>query len=251
MLRKKRGSFEWLEFELFQEFKQLRQGVFLRHGGISEGPYASLNTGDNVEDDPSHVRLNREKIRKHLGCKTLLSGKQVHGDRIIEVQKVTGVECDGLVTQAKGLGLAVMHADCQVALFYDPVHQAIGSIHAGWRGNVLNIYEKAVGKMHKEFGSKPADLLVGISPSLGPCCGEFINYEKELPQPFWAYQVKPYYFDLWEISRSQLLKAGILPAHLEIARICTCCNPTDFYSFRRDKPTGRHATVICLSNDRY
>lgn len=244
MLRKKRGSFEWLEFELFQEFNCLQHGVFLRYGGISEGPYASLNTGGAVGDDPSHVRLNCEKIRRHLGCKTLMSSHQVHGDLVSHVQDTVKIECDGLVTQAKGLGLAVMHADCQVAIFYDPVHQAIGSIHAGWRGNVLNIYEKAVGKMHKEFGSKPADLFVGISPSLGPCCGEFINYEKELPPSFWVYQVRPYYFDLWEVSRAQLLKVGILPAHLEIAGICTCCNPADFYSFRRDKPTGRHATVI-------
>lgn len=247
MLRKKRGSFEWLEFDLFQEFSELHHGVFLRHGGVSEGPFASLNTVAAHGDDPLHVRLNREKIRKHLGCKSLIIGKQMHGDRVLAVQGSCSLECDGLITQAKGLGLATMHADCQVAILYDPLHEAVGCIHAGWRGNVLNIYEKALGKMHQEFGSKPADLFVGVSPSLGPCCAEFIHYEKELPPPFWQYQVRPYYFDLWEIGRAQLLQAGILPSHLEIAQLCTYCNPADFYSFRREKPTGRHATVACLT----
>lgn len=248
MLRKKRGSFEWLEFELFQEFATVKHGVFLRHGGISEGPYTSLNVGGLVGDDPAHVRLNQEKIRKHLGCKNLASGKQVHGDRVLLASEGDAKECDGLITQEKLQGLAVMHADCQVAVFYDPIQEAIGCVHAGWRGNVVNIYEKAVGKMHREFGSKSADLFVGIGPSLGPCCAEFIKYEKELPPPFWQFQVRPYYFDLWEIGRTQLMSAGVLPGHIEMAEICTCCNPSDYYSFRRDKPTGRHATVILLND---
>jgi polyphenol oxidase len=249
MLRKKRGSFEWLEFEILQEFPQVRHGVFLRHGGVSEGPFATLNTVSVHGDDPALVRLNCEKIRKHLGCKALISGKQVHGDQVVVIHDRCNVECDGFVTQTEGLGLAIMHADCQVALLYDPIHHAIGCIHAGWRGNVLNIYEKAVHKMCSTFGSKPADIFACIAPSLGPCCAQFIHYEKEFPPSLWHYQVRPYYFDLWAIGRDQLIAAGILPGHFEMAKMCTYCNPTDFYSFRRDKPTGRHATVICL-NDR-
>jgi YfiH family protein len=246
MQRKKRGSLEWLEFDLLEEFAKVKHGVFLRHGGVSEGPFATLNTVAAHGDDPGHVGLNCSKIRKHLGCGSLISGSQVHGNTVVVVPHQALVECDGYVTREKGVGLAIMHADCQVAIMYDPIHHVCGCIHAGWRGNVVNIYEKAVQKMSQEFSSNPADLLVGISPSLGPCCAEFLNYKTEFPESFWQHQVKPYYFDLWEIGRQQFEAAGVLSHHLEIARICTYCNPLDFYSYRREKPTGRHATVITL-----
>lgn len=247
MLRKKRGSVEWLEFELFQEFPNVKHAVFTRHGGVSEGPFTSLNAGGGTGDDENKIDLNRAKIRKLLGCKTLVSGKQVHGIQVNLAPLEPGnEECDGLITQTPGAGLFIKHADCQAVIFYDPVEKALGLIHAGWRGNVQNIYGEALGKMSKAFGSKPENIFVGVSPSLGPCCGQFIHYEKEIPRPFWSFQIRPQYFDLWEMARSQLLQAGILPHHLEIAPICTFCTPADFYSYRRDKPTGRNATVACL-----
>lgn len=249
MLRKKRGSLEWLEFNLFQEFPDVKHAVFLRHGGLSEGPFTSLNAGGGTGDDEKNIDLNRAKMRKHLGCKTLVSGKQVHGIQVQLAPLEKGnEECDGLITQAKNAGLFIKHADCQAVIFYDPIEKAVGCIHAGWRGNIQNIYGQAIAKMRQEFGSKPENIFVGISPSLGPCCGQFIHYEREIPQQFWSFQIRPLYFDLWEMARTQLLQAGILPHHLEIAPICTFCNPADFYSYRRDKPTGRNATVVCLQS---
>ena len=249
MLRKKRGSLEWLEFDLFQEFPDIKHAVFLRHGGVSEGPYSSLNVGGGTEDDADKIKLNRSKIKKHLGCEKLISGKQVHGTQIkLAPLDPEDEECDGLITQKKETGLMIKHADCQAVIFYDPIEKAVGCIHAGWRGNVQNIYREAIAKMNHLFGCKPQNLFVGISPSLGPCCSQFIHFAKEIPQKFWFFQVKPLYFDLWEMARTQLLEAGILPHHLEVAPICTCCNPADFYSYRRDKPTGRNATVICYKN---
>jgi len=249
MLRKKRGSLEWLEFHLFQEFPDLKHAVFLRHGGVSEGPFTSLNAGGGTGDDEEKIKLNRAKMRKHLGCKTLVSGKQVHAIQVaLAPLENEQEECDGLITQAQGTGLFIKHADCQAVIFYDPIEKALGCVHAGWRGNIQNIYGEALGKMRQAFGSKPENIFVGISPSLGPCCGEFIHYEKEIPHQFWPFQIRPLYFDLWEMARSQLLQAGILPHHLEIAPICTCCNPADFYSYRRDKTTGRNATVVCLKS---
>jgi hypothetical protein len=150
------------------------------------------------------------------------------------------------VTNERDVGLFIKHADCQAVIFYDPIEKALGCIHAGWRGNVKNIYGQAVGKMRHIYGSKPENLLVGISPSLGPCCGEFIHYEKEIPREFWIFQVRPFYFDLWEMARFQLLKAGILPHHIEIAPLCTSCNTADFYSYRKEKTTGNNATIVCL-----
>jgi len=102
MLRKKRGSLEWLEFELLQEFPEVHHAVYLRQGGVSEGPYYSLNVGGGTGDDETKINLNRAKIQKHLGCKHLVSGKQVHGIQIeLAPLDPENEECDGLITQEK------------------------------------------------------------------------------------------------------------------------------------------------------
>lgn len=247
MLRHKRESIEWLEFELLQGFSSLAHASFLRHGGVSPAPYNSLNVGGGTGDDAQNIQVNRERIQKLLACSSLIGGHQVHGSTVVEVPLRPGNDqCDGLLTRAKDIGLLIKHADCQAAIFYDPVLNVIGNVHAGWRGNVQNIYHEAVQQMTKLYGSKPENLLVGISPSLGPCCAQFVNYETELPRAFWEYQVRPFYFDLWQISFQQLVKAGVLPDHIQIASICTCCSQDDCFSYRRDKPTGRHATVVSL-----
>jgi len=226
MLRKKRGSLEWLEFELLQQFAEVRHAIYLRQG--------------------TEI-LDLDKIKKHLGCEQIISGKHEHGICIERVPLENEV-CDGLVTQEKSTGLFIKHADCQAVIFYDPIEKALGCIHAGWRGNVRNIYAQAINKMRHLFGTKPENLFVGVSPSLGSCCSQFIHFEKEIPQKFWSFQHRPFYFDLWEMARSQLIEAGVLPHHLEIAPICTYCNPEDFDSYRRDKIKGRNtATVACIT----
>ena len=250
MKRKKKGKIEWLEFGLFSEIPELVHGVFLRHGGVSEGPFASLNTGSRTgDDDPENISANRELIRQVLQLPALISGKQEHDVNIVTVPSIDPLldsSCDGLMTQKENLGLMIKHADCQAAIFYDPINKAIANAHAGWRGNVKNIYAKIIETMQRQFGSRPQDLLVGISPSLGPQCSEFKNYRSELPEHFWDYQIKPTYFDLWAISRMQLEQKGVLPHHIEIASICTYSNPNDFFSYRRDKIHGNHATVVGL-----
>ena len=110
-----------------------------------------------------------------------------------------------------------------------------------------NIYHAAVLKMCERFASKPENILVGISPSLGPDKSEFIHYRQELPETFLHYQIKSAYFDLWAIARMQLEEAGILPHHIQIASMCTYTQPADFFSYRRDnRITGNHATVASL-----
>ena len=129
---------------------------------------------------------------------------------------------------------------------YDKKQKAIAIAHSGWRGSTLNIYKKTIETMKKRYHSKPEDILVCISPSLGPDSAEFQNYKTELPESFWQFQIQPYYFDFWKISRWQLEEAGILPHHIEIAGMDTLSNPTDFFSHRRDKPSGRNATIAFL-----
>lgn len=248
MIRKKKGEVEWLEFELLSDLP-IVHGVFLRHGGISPEPFASLNVGGGAGDVPEHVAENRQRILDVLNVPHYISGMQVHGDEVALVNEGTRDvgDCDALITECPNLGLMIKHADCQVAIIYDPVRKALATVHSGWRGNVKNIYAKAIRKMAQEFGSRRENLLVGISPSLGPNHAEFKNYETEFPKEFWDFQVRPQYFDLWAIARYQLEKCGVLSHHIEIAGICTYANKQDFFSYRRDKVKGNNATLAMLS----
>lgn len=208
MLRKKNESFEWLEFDIFQSFPKFEHGVFLK-GSIPDG----------------------------------FQGKQVHGNVVLEAPVDCDVKCDGLMTNQRDVRLKILHADCQAAILFDPQLQCFSTVHSGWRGQVLNIYERAVEAMRETFGTKPENLLVGISPSLGPCCAEFKNFEVELPESFWKFQVKPTYFDLWEVGKAQLIQAGVQLGNIEVANICTCCNSQRLHSYRRDKTKERHLTT--------
>jgi len=116
------------------------------------------------------------------------------------------------------------------------------------------IIDKTVKKMHTVFSSEPVDLQAFVSPSLGPCCAEFIHYREELPGAFHAFQVKPSYFNFWEITRRQLTGAGLANENIEISGICTSCS-NDYFSYRRacrngDGRTGRHCAVISLQSMR-
>jgi hypothetical protein len=249
MQRKKKDDVEWLEFDLLTGIPGLVHGVFLRHGGVSEGAYGSLNVGGGTQDCEEKIAANRERVRVALGIADMVSGRQVHGDQIAFLpsqQELLESGCDGLLTQQKNVGLLIKHADCQAAILYDPIHRAISNVHAGWRGNAKNIYAQAVKAMRQKIGSRPEDLLVCVSPSLGPNHSEFKNFRQELPEHFCAYQIRPLYFDLWSIARMQLEEQGILPHHIEMAKLCTFSHPQDFFSHRRDKVTGRHATVVAL-----
>lgn len=238
----------WLEFDLLNNTKRVKHAVFLRHGGCSIGSYGSLNLGGSG-DSPVSIQKNREKIRGILGLEQLIFSQQCHGTQVNEVPSSKldrSLIGDVLTTSSPNFGLMINHADCQATIFYDPIHHAVANVHAGWRGNVQNIYAETVAFMQHRYLSKPSDLLVCISPSLGPENSQFVNYRTELPEDFWDFQIKPLFFDLWEISRMQLLLCGILPQHIEIARICTKANPEDYFSHRYDPKAGRHGTVVAL-----
>ena len=246
------GKLEWLEFDLLESYPHVVNRVFLRTGGTSEGPFSSLNLGEGTSDHPDRVKVNREQVRKSMGVDKLIFPHQTHG---MNVQRVTSknidkvAHADALFTTEKNIGLAVTHADCQAVIFYDPVHEAVAVAHAGWRGMAQNIYARVIEAMQRDLGAQPQNLIACISPSLGPDHSEFKNYRQELPQDFWPYQVnggKPHHFDLWAIGQKQLLAAGLLERNIEISGVCTYCNPKEYFSHRRDKETGRHATIVAL-----
>lgn len=176
--------------------------------------------------------------------------KQVHGNRVLRVDKNMKTPlppCDGIMTNCKKIALVGLHADCQVAIFYDPVQEAIAVVHAGWRGQVQEIYAECIRSMGKEFSSHPSHLRVAISPSLGPAHSEFIHHKKEIPESWSAFLSGSCHFDLWQVAKWQLMQAGILQEHIELAGICTYASSNDYFSYRRDKGIlGHNATVACL-----
>jgi hypothetical protein len=252
----RQNGLPYYQFPLFQSAPGLIHGIFTRHGGKSEGPFAELNLSFSVGDKLQRVVENRSRVLKSLGLSGIRSLKQVHGKKVVEIgddlsdNSLNGPEQqtgDILVSQVAGQGLMIKQADCQSVVLFDPDHKAIANIHCGWRGNVANVIGEAVEKMKTAYQTDPAALLAGIGPSLGPCCAQFVNYQSELPPPYWKYQVRPFYFDLWRLSRDQLISAGVREARIEVSGICTACQTRDFFSYRREKITGRFGTVIALS----
>jgi len=233
MLRKKKNGLEWLEFELLQTFPEVKHGVFLH---LDLGEKGDVKDQERVLD---LFQISGVKLR------------QVHRDALLEVKKSPNESAlhegyDGMLTEKKGVGLLIRHADCQAAIFYDPIQKALANVHCGWRGSIQNIYKKTIQKMEHLYGTRPSDLHVCIGPSLGPQSAEFIHFRTELPNHFWPFQVRPTYFDFWAISEEQLASAGVPPSQIEIARLCTYENPSLLYSYRRNKLTQRHGTLAAM-----
>lgn len=227
-------------------------GFFTRQGGVSTGAHDSLNVSPAVGDLGDLVGENQRRMQQALGLKGLASAAQVHGGHaavITSVDQAQGEdipEVDILVTTVPGLGLVIKQADCQAVMLYDPVNRVVANVHCGWRGHVHNILGETVALLQTRFGSQPRSLYAAVGPSLGPCCAEFRNFRQEFPETLWGYQVRPTYFDLWRLTADQLLTAGLQPERLDLARLCTRCEAGEFFSYRRDKVTGRQGAVIAL-----
>jgi len=228
-------------------------GMFNRHKGVSPSPFNSNNLSLGVGDEPDNVLQNRASIKDKLGIKILVSARQDHTDRICCADHITSdTEVDGydaLMTSKPGVGLLIQQADCQAILLEDVEKKVIAAIHCGWRGSVLNIIGKTIDHMTAVYSTDPADLRALISPSLGPCCAEFVHYRTELPAAMHSMQERPGYFDFWKISADQLTASGVSGERIVTMNICTACHP-DFFSYRRSarnkRPTGRQGSVIAL-----
>lgn len=237
---------------LLASLPEVAHGFFTRQGGVSAGPYHSLNVSLAVGDRRELVAENQRRLQQALGLAGLAGAVQVHGGRAAVITAAGQVPVadipavDILITTVSGLGLLIKQADCQAVMFYDPVHRVVANVHCGWRGQVANILGETVDLLHSRFGTRPSDLYAAVGPSLGPCCAEFRNFRQEFPPALWTYQVRPTYFDLWRLSRDQLLAAGLSPARLDLAGLCTRCQAAEFFSYRRDRLSGRQGAVIAL-----
>jgi polyphenol oxidase len=237
---------------LLAALPELVHGFFTRQGGVSSGAYRSLNVSLVVGDHPDLVDENQRLMQRALGLEVLAGAAQVHGGSAAvitsagQIQQEDIPEVDILITTLPDIGLVIKQADCQAVMLYDPVNRVIANVHCGWRGQIDNILSETVALLQNLFGSQARHLYAAVGPSLGPCCAEFRNFRQEFPEALWGYQVRPTFFDLWRLTRDQLIAAGLQPERLDLARLCTRCGAGEFFSYRRDRITGRQGAVIAL-----
>ncbi|HHW44841.1 peptidoglycan editing factor PgeF [Desulfofundulus thermobenzoicus] len=263
------GDVRILFWASFASTGLVSHGFTTRHGGVSDGVYASLNMAFHVGDHPARVLVNRSRACAALGMDPahLVAGQQVHGDRVAVVDRshrgrgaVAGEDSlpatDALVTGERLLPLSSYYADCVPIFLLDPVCRVVALAHAGWKGTCLSIGWKTVQTMSRVYGCRPRDCLAIIGPSIGPCCYEVDaplvdSFQKNLP--FWQQVFIPrgggkWRLDLWEANRLILLNAGLLPGNITLAGICTSCRQDLFFSYRGSKGcTGRMASLIMLT----
>jgi YfiH family protein len=202
-----------------------------RRGGVSDGPYASLNLGCWTDDDPQRVRDNRERVRALASAQRLAQGRQVHGTRVV-VDGDGVQEADGQVTTHRGVAAIVLAADCLPVALAGP--HAAGVVHAGWRGLSAGVLEAGV----EALGGGPVAAAIG--PGIGPCCYEVGDEVRAV------FGTEGRTLDLKAVARARLRAAGVDDVH--DCGLCTACDPRRFFSHRRDRGlTGRQAGLAWRS----
>jgi YfiH family protein len=245
--------------------KQLgvRHGFSTRLGGVSEGPFASLNLGPNVGDEPERVEQNGRIFARAQGLSPgqLVSVRQVHGTHFLEVGAASCAdrvpapvgEADGLYTRERGVALCIRTADCVPLLLWAPDQGAIAAVHAGWRGALAAIARRAVEHLSEHYGAAPHSIKAAIGPSIRSCCYEVKNdlameFERRFGEGVAsrALEGSPR-LDIAEANRRALLEAGVLPEGIDVVQSCTACDSARFFSHRRDRGrTGRHLSFLVL-----
>lgn len=231
----------WYSFDIFENYPELKHGVFTRQGGVSGPGGEDLHLAYNQWAPTTETKTNISRAEAVLKLPPVALAGQSHTANITVVYfrdhyhpgsaAEIRPKCDALVAPEAGVSLLVTVGDCQAVIIYDPLRQMLSLVHSGWQGSVQNIIGATVSQM-VDLGADPARMLVGISPSLGPCCAEFVNYRDELPESFQDFMVTENHFDFWAISRHQLSQKGVDPTRVEVARVCTRCS-SQFFSHRR------------------
>jgi len=277
----KAGDLRILEAAALARVPWLLHGFSTRPGGVSDlGGEKVLNLGFAEWDSQENVLENRRRFQFALGAKDLvLCGlSQIHSDVIHLFDAAPSVPCrgDASATNRPGLLLAVQTADCVPILLADAKKRAVAAVHAGWRGTLQRIVTKAIGKMKMQFGTKPADLVAAIGPSIGGCCYEVgvevaVEFKSQFPNATdwfdelrtgdepnplqWLNMAPPGHqppprnvlLDLRKANRAQLLDAGLLSENIVVSDLCTACRRDLLFSYRKEYgTTGRLISVISI-----
>lgn len=223
----------------------IRAASTLRRGGVSEDPYASLNLGAHVGDVPEWVAENRRRLRERLNLPAEpVWLNQVHGNRTIRAEASEDRSADAAYTEESGVVCAVMTADCLPILLASRDGACIAAVHAGWKGLAGGVVESAVAAMGF------ADLLAWLGPAIGPEAFEvggevraaFLENDTEFAGAFRETAGGKWLADLYRLARITLTRLGVSDIHG--GSWCTYGNAADFFSYRRDRVTGRMATLI-------
>jgi len=214
--------------------------IRVRHG------FTSRMGGFGARD---RMTPDHEALRSALGFESIASMNQVHG-RTVRVAAAPGraTECDGVVTDAPGLGLVVHTADCVPLLMWAPDVDAVAAVHAGWRGTLEEVAAAAVDTLVRDKRHDPETLRVAIGPSIRACCFEvgdevvdaFVDAGREKEVISRPGPRRRRHVDLVSDNRRQLLRMGVPAEQIYDCGRCTACEGARFYSYRREgKGVGR------------
>lgn len=265
----KKGEVVYLTYPLLEETETVVHGFTTRLGGVSKGVCSSMNLSFSRGDEEVAVYENYRRIADAVGFpyESIVCSDQTHTTNVRKVGKddrSKGLlfsrnyhDVDGLITNEPEVTLATFYADCVPLYLVDPVKKAIGLSHSGWRGTVGKIGKVTVEAMGREFGSRPEDILTAIGPSICQECYEVSEdvaeeFRKIYPRELWNTLLwdkgnGKYQLNLWEACRRNFLEAGILPEHIVLPEICTCCNPDFLFSHRASQgKRGNLAAFLML-----
>jgi polyphenol oxidase len=233
-----------------------------RVGGVSAPPFATLNLGDHVGDDPAAVAANRQALAATLAARPVFL-RQVHGSRVAQLTAATpdDTEADGCFATEPGVACTIMVADCLPVLFAAVDGAVVGAAHAGWRGLAgergVGVLEAACRGMWHASGARPADTIAWLGPCIGPQAfevGPEVKAAFEAVDPgaaalFRAHGNGKWLADLPGLARRRLQALGLTRIHGNDGgdRWCTVANPSRFFSHRRDRgASGRFAAAVWL-----
>ena len=254
-LKKAKNGVEYFSFEALEKYEGLINGFSTRIGGVSEGPYASMNLSFSREPgNKEGVLENYKRMAKALGVKedSFVLSYQEHSTNVRVVNKSDmgkGVSVerdyrniDGLITDERGITLGAFFADCIPLYFYDKEKQVIGLAHSGWRGTCKKMGAVMIDEMAKKFGTDAKDVIACIGPGICQDCYQVSEdvYE-EFSKNFKSEDIKSIFredgedhfrLSLWKANEIVLKEAGVLPENIFTSNICTACNQDLLYSHR-------------------
>lgn len=240
---------------IFQQFAHLIAAESTRHGGVSKPPFSSLNLGINTNDDSENVAENRHIFFEKLGVSEpqFASSYQVHGDKVQVVTEGVHIEgYDALITNQPNVFVGITVADCTPILIYDARNQAVGAIHAGWRGTVAQIALKTLQTMQQVYGTQAADCYAYVGTCIDECSfevGEEVAEQFEAEFKRFDATFGKYLIDLKRANAAQLSAFGVPTSQMEISPYSTVIHNKDYFSYRLEKgQTGRMLALIGIKN---